>query len=110
MEAVVRVVVALVPIALTASEGMTVPMREALMPGLEITQVPSPILRIPAPAVVLVKMPCSSFAEVLAPPSTKYFTPVPIFATLRARTKGPAPLARMTPLAWLTAMTLSLHV
>ena len=47
-----RVVVALVPIALTDSEGMTVPMREALDPGLVMVHVPSPILRIPVPPVV----------------------------------------------------------
>ena len=110
VEPVVIVVVAFVPVALIASAVLAVPMRPALIPGLEITQVPSPILRIPAPAVVLVKIPCSSFAAVLAPPSTKYLAAAPVLATLRASTKGPEPLASTTPLDWFTATILSAQV
>ena len=98
VEPVVIVVVALVPVTLIASDAFADPMRPALIPGLEMTHVPSPILRIPAPAVVLVKMPCSSLSAVLAPPSTRYLPAAPVLATLRASTKGPVPLANKTPL------------
>ena len=91
---VVIVVPAVVPMAVIAKEGTTDPIWAALVR----VQVPSPILRIPAPVLVLAKIPCSSLADELAPPRTRYLEASPVLATLRASTRAPLPLARMTPL------------
>ena len=102
----VKMLAAVVPMAVTVSAAFVVPMVAAVVPGLESCQRPESNLVTPAPTVVLVMIPWMSLVFAFAPPNTKFLAPVPLSKTLAWMTMAPVPLLVTILLVALSSTTL----